>query len=159
MQVVSSFEKSNNKNVFKLVESQDKTVYFTLPQQVFMNCPSFRLHPDEFTNTVLDLSVGGGYIQLEMDGYEAEWKTFFETGTISIKAINHPQRSEYNVIQPAVEKVSNSYLTKFFKQACNIAPMCLNLVVYIRIEGPILLQFEMENESSELVISIVPVIR
>lgn len=160
IQVVSSFQKTDsNKNVYRILETQDKTRYYTIPPEIFQNTPCFKLDPEEFTNTVLDLAVGGGYIEVEMNRTEVYWRTFFETGSICIKACNHNgQRNEYKVIVPSKEKIYNSYLTKFFKQACNIATICTNLTIYVTKHGPILLYFEMENESTELIISIAPVI-
>jgi hypothetical protein len=157
MQVVSSFETTLEKNVFKICHSGDKTNYYSLPRNILQNCPCFRLHPDEFMNTILDLSVGGGYIELEMDNNDIYWRTFFETGNITIQA-KQSQRQEFKVLRPAIKKVRNTYLTKFFKQACNIAPVCVNLVIYIREDGPVLLYFQMEHDASELIISIVPVV-
>jgi hypothetical protein len=154
IKVISNFDKSNS-NLYHIVDSQDETVYFDLPRELFTNSPSFRLQPDEFANIILDLAVGGGYIEVGMNGLESYWLTIFETGTICITSLH--QSEEYQVIQEAQEKISNRYLTKFFKQACTIAPICLSLIVHLRIEGPIILQFQIENEFSELIISIVPV--
>lgn len=160
IKVVSGFGKIyNTVNEYKFVNIKDRTDYFSIPEYTFINCPSFRLDTEEFTNIILDLAVGGGYIQVEMEGCRILWKTCFETGSISVESHNANNIDKgYMVLIPAHTKISNKYLTKFFKQACNIAPTCDNLTIYMRAGGPIVLEFELGKGLSSLIISIVPVI-
>lgn len=142
---------------FNVQQSDDTSVYYALNHDMFAGCPCFRLNPEEFSNTVLDLSVGGGYINIEVLGGVLRWGTAFETGDIVITSRPHEGRGEYVVLRPAHEKISNHYLTKFFKQACSVTSTCTMLLMFIRQDGPVLLQFSTESEVSGCLVSIVPV--
>ena len=144
-------------NCYKLSgKLQERSVYYSLPNEVFSHCPSFALHPLEFTNMMLELSVGGGYIDLTMEGTETLWQTRFETGIISLRALNGGGEG-YRVLTPAKENFQNRYITKYLKQACGIAQSCKRVVVYLRPEGPLLLNFEMSPKTTPLLtVSIAP---
>lgn len=157
---VSTFEKSNQKkDMCKFVECRhSSTVYFNISRDTFRTDPCFYLHPIEFVNTVMDLSVGGGYIQIEMSDRDTLWQSTFETGLIQIKMVNRGGlRDTYRNTNSVQNGVSNTYITKFLKQACCIASICSHLHVYVKKNGPIVLQFEMENRCCDAVISIAPV--
>lgn len=147
----------NHERRYLLVESQDSTTYYSVSASLFDMCACFKLHPVEFSNIILELAVGGGHIEVSMDNYTTYWKTMFETGDILFETTQKRRdNSHYRVIKPAVPKISNIYLTKFLKQACNIANICNSLIVYVRPDGPMFLKFEMGSRLSEVVITLVP---
>jgi len=156
--VTSNFDKGTSKqNLYHIDNTHDNTVYYALPSSILDDSACFRLNPEEFTNIVLDLAVGGGYINVSMQGTRTEFKTIFETGTIVTSCNPNPDRQEYEIIRPAVGSICNTYLTKFFKQASNLSSSCRQLCIYIHKDGPIVLQFDMNKELCQIFISIAPV--
>lgn len=141
----------------RIVPTNDTTQYYQIPRSLYEHGTSFRLHPEEFVNTILDVAVGGGYLEVSIRDHHMYWKTQFETGTIAIVTTAAPLPSTL-VLLPHMPPVTNTYLTKFFKQACTIAPSCTGLVIFMQTDGPIVLHFETEDDVADLVIAIVPIL-
>jgi hypothetical protein len=139
--------------IYKVVATDDTTQYYQLPRSCYEHGVSFRLHPDEFVNTILDLAVGGGYLEISIREQQMDWKTHFETGTIAITTLAPARVLPASLARQPV--VTNTYLTKFFKQACTIAPCCTGLVLFMQAAGPLVLQFELEHAA--IVIAMVPI--
>jgi hypothetical protein len=143
-------------NSLRLVDTSDPTFYYNIEYETFKNWPCVTINPEEFTNIILDLAVGGGYTDIILDQKNLIMKTEFETGSISIQA-NNGVSKHFNVVDPPSKKIHNRYLTKFFKQTCTIAPSCIDMRIFIHENGPVIMDFTLENNISRLIISIAPV--
>jgi hypothetical protein len=142
-------------NHFKLLETDDCTVYYDITTELFSVWPCFRINPEEFTGIILDLAVGGGYTDLHFNETSVLLRTTFETGSISIEA--HGATKDFSIIRGPPDNIHNRYLTKFLKQACTIAPTCIDMCIFIKPNGPLVMVFTLENNVSKFIMTIAPV--
>ena len=136
----------------------DRTKYFDINPDLFRSWACFSIDTEEFSNIILDLSVGGGYLDICLDKNTLELTTIFETGRITITATaqqNHGKEFRMNRAPPS--PIKNRYLTKFFKQSCGIVPTCVDMKVFIKPNGPIVLEMTLENNISKLYVCMMPV--
>lgn len=126
---------------YRFQTTLDKTRYFLIPPQVITEWAAFSINTEEFSNIILDLSTGGGYIDIVFCKDYVQLKTEFETGRVSIKVYDKDVRN-FDIIKAPSQSISNRYLTKFFKQTCIFAPICINMVVYTNQNAPIVMIFD-----------------
>lgn len=130
-----------------------------LPMRIdeYRESPCFNLDPTTFNKMVLDLAVDAGCVEIEFKGRVCTWRNRFETGEVVLTLAEQGVNNKYRVVKAASAPVRFKYYTKFFKQACNIEPNCVNLTVYLRSDGPCVLHFQLENENPTMVMTVFPV--
>lgn len=131
-------------------DSDTSTIYYDMNLDL-RGCPSFQLYPEEFSNMILNLCVGGGYTNFEFNT-GLKLHTTFELGTISFST--EKEGDHFKILEKGC--CSNAYLTKFLKQAAFMACHCTKMTLYMSQDGPLILHLTLEDNISTLCVIITP---
>lgn len=131
--------------------------YYDIPSGYLDHYCCFRINPDEFMNIILTMALGSGYINFVVQHDSIKLHTEFETGEISLIAKTHKKHDGFRTIKSNRDSFTNTYITKYLKQACHLVSICVDLHIYICDSKPIVLKFIMGDIYSTILMSVIPV--
>jgi len=142
-----------------LVDNGDMTAYFNIRPAMYTHQPSFTISQEEYNSIIYHLCVGGGTTNFTMQRNTVILTAESENCRVNYVITDDNNSDGFCIIRSPAKNtiVRCTYLTKFLKQICCIVSSCSNITVHVDNDKPITIVMLMEDNSSKIVIAIVPI--